>query len=75
MRDFKDKFYALSNEFQVDLQNGVKTHLDVIRGTLDILRSENVAQESEQNPEFRSNVEARIDSARDEIKGIQAIVG
>jgi len=53
----------------------VASHLSVIEGTLDIIRSENVALESERDPEFRRRVETELRSARDEIRRIEEVVG
>ena len=52
----------------------IEAHLSVIRGTLDIIRSENVALESERDPEFRRRVEREMSSIRDEIVRIQEVI-
>lgn len=75
IRDFRNKFKVLANHLQTDIEAMIKTHLDVVRGTLDIIRSENIATESRQNPEFRARVEAQIGIARDNIQHIQTAVG
>src|SRR6266699_460193 len=60
LNKFKNNFYRLADDLQSDVQAAVRTHLDVIRNSLDILRSENAALESEQDPEFRGRVEAEV---------------
>lgn len=57
----------MANSFQVDLRTMIESHCDVIRGTLDIIRSENIALESEKNPEFRAHVEAAVGVAKSEM--------
>lgn len=73
MNKLKDEFNTLADDLQSDVQTAVRTHLDVIRGTLDIIRSENVALESEQDPEFRGRVGAEVGRAKDKVRRIQAV--
>jgi len=42
---------------------------------MNIIRNENVALESERDPEFRSRVERGVRSAMDEIRRIQDVIG
>jgi hypothetical protein len=75
MMEFRKGFSVLANDLQSDIVAAVETHLNVVRGTLDILRSENAALESEHDPEFRGRVEAEIRTAKDNIRRIQAAIG
>jgi hypothetical protein len=75
MMKFRNRFNVLTHDLQNSVAAVVETHLDIIRRTLDIIRSDNAASESEQDPEFRGRVEAGIGSAKDDIRRIQAAVG
>jgi hypothetical protein len=75
MKEFRNRFKVLANDLQTDIEAAVETHLDVVRRTLDIIRSENAALESEQDPAFRGRVEAEIGTAKDDIRRIQVAVG
>lgn len=65
MRQFRNEFRALALEFQEEVRNAVAKHLDAVRDTLDIIRSENVARESEQDPAFRRRVAAELERVRE----------
>ncbi len=73
MKAFRNRFKNLADSLQRDIQATVEAHLEVIRFTLDITRSENVASESEKNPEFRGAVDAEIAVAREAIQRIQEV--
>lgn len=75
MKKFRNRFYTLANNFQTDIEAAAETHLDVVQRTLDIVRSENAALESEQDPEFRGRVEAEIAAVKEGIRRIQVAVG
>jgi hypothetical protein len=75
MKEFRNRFKVLANDLQTDIEAAVETHLDVVQRTLDIIRSENAASESEQDPAFRGRVEAEIGTAKDDIRRIQVAVG
>jgi len=74
VREFKRQFETVVDNLQSSMENVIEEHLAVVGATLDLIRSENVASESEQNPEFRLRVEAQIVVAQDEIGRIQAVV-
>ncbi|KAK8062187.1 hypothetical protein PG997_014284 [Apiospora hydei] len=65
---FKGGFAQIADKLQEDLQNTVALHLESVRGTLDMVRSENVALESERDPDFRARVQQRVELANIEIK-------
>lgn len=74
MTKFRNRYKVLADTLQADMEIAVRTHLDVVRGTLDMIRSENIALESEQDPEFRRRVETAVETAQDDIRRIQAVV-
>ena len=74
MKEFRNRFKVLANDLQRNIEAAVETHLDVVRRTLDIIRSENAASESEQDPEFRFRVEAKIRTAKEDIQRFQVAV-
>ncbi|KAI0003171.1 hypothetical protein F4779DRAFT_602144 [Xylariaceae sp. FL0662B] len=71
LQEFRKSFGELAAEFQESVQDAARTHLDNIRATLDIVRSDNVALESETDPGFRARVEAEVMAAKDEMKRLQ----
>ncbi|KAF4626102.1 hypothetical protein G7Y89_g12058 [Cudoniella acicularis] len=70
-RDFKNSFRTQAESLQTDIQTAIATHLAVIKNTLDIVRNENIALESEREPEFRGRVEREARIVKDEISRIQ----
>jgi hypothetical protein len=75
MEKFRKRFSHLTNNLQSSIEAAIETHLDIVQRTLDIIKSENVAPEREQDPDFRGRVEAEIKTAREKIRQIQAAVG
>ncbi|TVY32961.1 hypothetical protein LSUB1_G006630 [Lachnellula subtilissima] len=67
-------FNATVDNFQDDIQTAVAEHLAVIKNTLDIVRSDNIALESEREPEFRVRVERIVGVVRGEIRRIQEAI-
>jgi hypothetical protein len=57
------------------MQAAIATHLSVITNTLNIVRDENVALESERDLEFRGRVERGVREAVEEIRRIQGVIG
>ncbi|KAK3381146.1 hypothetical protein B0H63DRAFT_474992 [Podospora didyma] len=74
MNEFRRRFITLARTLQDDMRAAVATHLDVVTGTLDMIRSDNVALESEQDPEFRVRVEEGVRMAKAEMREIQGII-
>lgn len=74
MKGFRRQLKALADDLQTDLVAAVETHLDVVRGTLDIIRSENVASESERDPAFRGRVQMEVGAAKDNMQRILEVV-
>ncbi len=73
--NFKDGFRTLAERLQSDVQAAVATHLSVITYTLNIVRNENVALESERDPEFRDRVEREVKVIMHGIRRLQGVIG
>lgn len=74
MEKFRERFIHLANNLQSSIEAAIETHLDIVQRTLDIIKSENVVSESQQDPDFRGHVGAKIKTAREKIRQIQAAV-
>lgn len=70
----RSSFKAIVDSFQNDIQTAVANHLAVIEVTLDIVRNENIALESEREPEFRARVERMVGVVRGEMRRIQEAI-
>ncbi len=75
IRKFKRKFEELAVQLETDALALVEEHLDTIDGTLDMVRSENVALESERDPVFRARVGDEIDDLNEAMGRVLATVG
>jgi len=73
MRQWRKKFNELVDEVQDDIAAAVATHLGVIGESLDMIRSENIALESEGNPEFRRRVEGAVRDGSAEMQRLQGV--
>jgi hypothetical protein len=71
---FKNKFRTLAESLQSDVEAAAMTHLFFITNTLDIIRNENVALESERDAEFRRSVERGLKAVKDEIHRLQDVM-
>ena len=71
---FRNRFRTLTEELQSDIQVAIVTHLSIITNTLDIVRNENIAIESERDPEFRRRVERKVETVKREIRRIQEVI-
>jgi len=74
MSEFRKRFGDLAIDLQNGIEAAIETHLDVIQRMLDIIKSENITRESEQDPEFRGRVESEIEIAQEKIRQIQAAI-
>jgi hypothetical protein len=74
-RSFKTRFSSLAENLQDNIQAAVAIHLSVITNTLDIVRNENVALESERDPAFRGRVERVVRAALQEVRRLQSVTG
>lgn len=70
MMMFRTEFRGLVTTLQQDLQAVATRHFNDIRGTLDIVRSENVAEESEKDLPFRDLVARETSRLQTEMKQI-----
>ncbi|KAK7959857.1 uncharacterized protein PG986_004711 [Apiospora aurea] len=68
LSQFKGSFAQIADKLQEDLQNTISLHLESVKSTLDMVRSENVALESERDPDFRARVQQQVELANIEIK-------
>jgi hypothetical protein len=71
---FRNRFRTITEELQSDIQVAIVTHLSIITNTLDIVRNENIAIESERDPEFRRRVERKVETVKREIRRIQEVI-
>jgi hypothetical protein len=72
--NFKNRFNTLAERLQSKMQAAAETHLSVIINTLNIVRNENVALESEGDPEFRGRVEREVREVIHEIRRLQGVI-
>ncbi|WYZ40676.1 hypothetical protein EsH8_IV_001017 [Colletotrichum jinshuiense] len=74
MLQFKRQLKTLVGRLQADLQTDIQSHLATIGTTLDLIRSENVATESERNPELRHRLEDELARAREKLGRIRQVM-
>ncbi|KAK7418469.1 hypothetical protein QQX98_003961 [Neonectria punicea] len=72
MKDFKNSFHILADEVQEKISIAVASYLSSIHRTLDIILSDNVALESEQDPAFRRRVDEDAKAGKEAIDEIRA---
>ncbi|KAF5530041.1 hypothetical protein FMEXI_13782 [Fusarium mexicanum] len=70
MRTLKDSFGAISEATEVKIQEATVEYLRVIEQRFDLVRSENVARESEQDPDFRLRVEQVARAGRETMQRV-----
>lgn len=69
----RDGFKDRSKEMQEKLQTAATLYLNEVRETLDLVRSERAARESEGDPELRRLVEEAMVNAENEMERIQGL--
>ncbi|TID05081.1 Nuclear GTPase SLIP-GC [Colletotrichum higginsianum] len=74
MRDFRRRLNGLADSLQADLLTTIRAHLAMIDETLDLIRRENVATESEGNPELRSRLGEEVSLATEKTRLIQQVI-
>ncbi|KAJ0381818.1 hypothetical protein COL922a_013781 [Colletotrichum nupharicola] len=74
MREFGRRWKTLADEFQKELQDSIKDELSLMSTSFDIIRDENVAMESEENPELRHCLEIEIGRAKEQLERIRDIM-
>ncbi|KAK7964343.1 hypothetical protein PG988_011317 [Apiospora saccharicola] len=75
LSQFKGGFATVADKLQEELKDKIELHLENVRVTLDMVRSENVALESERDPGFRARVQAEVERANGEIKRVHELAG
>ena len=74
MRDFRDLFNAKVDQVQGEMEAAVASHLNSVRETLDLVRSENSCRESTQNPVFRDMVAGEVNTSMESIERIRGVI-
>ncbi|KAI1261517.1 hypothetical protein F5Y18DRAFT_440419 [Xylariaceae sp. FL1019] len=67
LRSFRRRLHTHADQLQESITEAIDEHLEDIHEMFDIVRSENVALESERDPEFRTRVDQAVQAARDEL--------
>ncbi|KAI0440325.1 hypothetical protein F4803DRAFT_527987 [Xylaria telfairii] len=70
LESFKNGFNDYVDGAQERIREIVGSHFDAIKGTLQIVRGDNVTLESEMDPEFRGRVESRLEATRGEMERV-----
>ncbi|KAK0737788.1 hypothetical protein B0T18DRAFT_420577 [Schizothecium vesticola] len=74
MRQCRSGFLALASTFHEEVKTAVAEQLKVVRGTLDMIRSEKIARESERDRAFRQRVAAELAGAEEVMDRVRAVV-
>ena len=72
--EFRKQFSTLACDHERKLREAINANLALVQNDIDTLRNENVALESERNPEFRRRVENEVVRIRREMVSIHRIV-
>lgn len=75
MEKFKRKFGELAEKLEDNVRDSVEEHLGVVDSTLDMVRDENVALESERDPAFRTRVADELRELKEAMERVLATVG
>ncbi|KAI0867597.1 hypothetical protein GGS24DRAFT_485128 [Hypoxylon argillaceum] len=75
LKSFKKEFNEHVDNAQDNIQQATNSHLEAIKNTFNIVRSDNAALESEKDPEFHARVEARLDAANEEMRRVYNLLG
>ncbi|EXF77774.1 hypothetical protein CFIO01_03095, partial [Colletotrichum fioriniae PJ7] len=70
MTEFKSRMRLLADNVQTELQAIVRAGLAAITSVLDLIRTDNIATESEENPELRRRLEQEIVTIRERMRRI-----
>ncbi|UQC76138.1 uncharacterized protein CLUP02_17649 [Colletotrichum lupini] len=71
---FKSRMRLLADNVQTELQAIVRDGLAAITSVLDLIRNDNVATESEENPELRRRLEQEIATIKERMRRIMDIM-
>ncbi len=75
MRKLRRKLGELAAQLETQALALAEAHLNTIDSTLDMVRSEHVALESERDPEFRGRVRNEVDALNEAMERILTTVG
>ncbi|KAI0147476.1 hypothetical protein GGR57DRAFT_515724 [Xylariaceae sp. FL1272] len=75
LRNFRREIHNHADQLQESVEEAIDEHLEDIHDMFDIVRSENVALESERDPQFRTRVEDAVNRARNEMSVTLRILG
>ncbi|RYC53741.1 hypothetical protein CHU98_g12467 [Xylaria longipes] len=70
LKSFKSGFNGHIDNAQERIRETVGSQFDAIKDTLQIVRSDNAALESEMDPEFRGRVQARLETTKEEMERV-----
>lgn len=71
MNNSKAGFDERADSFQQEINRLIDSFLEKLRDTLDIIRSDNVAEESERDPGFRERVRIAASATSAKVSGFQ----
>jgi hypothetical protein len=69
MEQIKNRFNSLVDTFEARLEEKLRENIASLISELDTIRDENVARESEQDPEFRDRITQAIMNAENLLAG------
>lgn len=71
LTEFESRFRDLAQTVDEKIHQADVKHFRAVRAALDILRSENVLEEAEQNPAFTRNLRQEVNAAKDKLEAVQ----
>ncbi|KAF9772317.1 hypothetical protein IL306_009981 [Fusarium sp. DS 682] len=74
MRNLKESFRANSEAIHTKIQEATMEYLRVVEERFDLVRSENVARESEQDPDFRLRVDEVARNGRETMQRVHQVI-
>ncbi|GAW26459.1 putative nuclear GTPase SLIP-GC [Rosellinia necatrix] len=74
LRKFRKDFNEHVKNAQDRIHEAVESNLGAIQDTLDIIRSDNIALESEKDPEFRERVTAALETTKQEMERLRSVL-
>lgn len=74
LTDTKSIFKALASSLEGEVQAAITKFLRAVKKAFDLVRNENVARESERDPEFRLRVEASVKTSQEQLRGLLGVV-
>lgn len=73
-RKFAQRFKELVEGLEREVKEVALEYVHVIQGSLDIIRNENAASESETDPGFRQRIREEVSAAKIELDRVQAVI-